>query len=362
MKNICFIAQFPPPIHGLSKAVETLYCSPLNKKYTFSKVDLTRNTSIIKNLLSVLFSNCDLYYFTIAQTKGGNWRDLVFLKLLELKRKKVLIHLHGGYYRTLIDKDCGKYQQKLNYKAIARVSGCIVLSKSLTSIFEGLIENESIYVVPNCADNEFMLSQDDLELKQSQVLVQANLHVLYLSNFIETKGYKEVMALALLAKEKENKGIHFHFAGKFYKKEDELNFLSFIENNALNDLVTYHGIVTGKAKIDLLKLCHIFILLTNYPNEGQPISILETMGNGMAIITTSHAGIPDIVENYTNGLVVDKSNIDIDLIYNYISNCFVNRKYLSETGKSNFFTIKDKHTESQYIANMDNIFCNVLQK
>ena len=25
MKKICFIAQFPPPMHGLSKAVETLY-------------------------------------------------------------------------------------------------------------------------------------------------------------------------------------------------------------------------------------------------------------------------------------------------------------------------------------------------
>ena len=29
-KEICFIAQFPPPMHGLSKAVETLYNSELN--------------------------------------------------------------------------------------------------------------------------------------------------------------------------------------------------------------------------------------------------------------------------------------------------------------------------------------------
>ena len=31
MKRICFIAQFPPPIHGLSKAVETLYTSALKR-------------------------------------------------------------------------------------------------------------------------------------------------------------------------------------------------------------------------------------------------------------------------------------------------------------------------------------------
>ena len=31
MKKICFIAQFPPLMHGLSKAVETLYNSNLKK-------------------------------------------------------------------------------------------------------------------------------------------------------------------------------------------------------------------------------------------------------------------------------------------------------------------------------------------
>ncbi len=48
-------------------------------------------------------------------------------------------------------------------------------------------------------------------------------------------------------------------------------------------------------KRKLLKECYIFALPTRYRNEGQPISILEAMGNGMFIITTDHAGIPDIV-------------------------------------------------------------------
>lgn len=48
-KKICFIAQFPPPIHGLSKAVDTLYNSDLNSKinpdgeFIFEKVDITNN-------------------------------------------------------------------------------------------------------------------------------------------------------------------------------------------------------------------------------------------------------------------------------------------------------------------------------
>lgn len=42
-------------------------------------------------------------------------------------------------------------------------------------------------------------------------------------------------------------------------------------------VVTYHGIVGGEAKRRLLKECYIFALPTRYPNEGQPISILEAI-------------------------------------------------------------------------------------
>ena len=53
MKKICFIAQFPPPMHGLSKAVETLYNSNLNfeidsqGEFEFEKVDITNNKNFI---------------------------------------------------------------------------------------------------------------------------------------------------------------------------------------------------------------------------------------------------------------------------------------------------------------------------
>lgn len=59
MKKICFIAQFPPPMHGLSKAVETLYNSNLNfeidsqGEFEFEKVDITNNKNFIKNLLKI---------------------------------------------------------------------------------------------------------------------------------------------------------------------------------------------------------------------------------------------------------------------------------------------------------------------
>ncbi len=85
-------------------------------------------------------------------------------------------------------------------------------------------------------------------------------------------------------------------------------FFNFIENNKLEKYITYHGIVSGDKKRKLLKECNIFILLTRYPSEGQPISILEAMGNGLLVVTTDNVGIPDIIKDGVNGIIIGKKD------------------------------------------------------
>lgn len=240
MKKICFIAQFPPPMHGLSKAVETLYNSNLNfeidsqGEFEFEKVDITNNKNFIKNLLKISRSKADLFYFTISQTKGGNLRDLVIFKLLELQHKKCLIHLHGGYYRQLVDNDMAGWQRKANYKAIKKLSGAIVLSNSLKKIFEGMIDDDRIFVVENCVDDQYLLTDQEIEEKLKALENEKVLHVLWLSNFIRSKGYSFVLEMAKAEKERVDAGgekrFHFDFAGKFFEDSEKDYFESYTNN------------------------------------------------------------------------------------------------------------------------------------
>lgn len=361
MKRVVFLAQFPPPIHGLSKAVETLYESKLNSEFNFEKINITNNKDFAFNVFKLLFSKADLYYFTIAQTKGGNLRDLIFFCILKFKRAKVVIHLHGGYYRKLIENDLGNTQKKLNYKTLKGVSGAIVLGKSLEHIFKGLVSDEKIFEVANCVDDPYLLSKDELNKKLSDITCAPKLKILYLSNFIETKGYKEVLYLAEKAKQ-NSAPLEFNFAGKFFEPKDEEFFMSFVKEKGLEDYVNYLGIVGGQAKTDLLRDSNVFVLLTRYPNEGQPISILEAMGNGIAIVTTNHAGIPDVVDNIANGLMVDKNSIDVNSIYNYLEELLADRTKLSTIAVNNYTKVVDNYTEVKYINNMGNIFNKLTQK
>lgn len=365
MKKICFIAQFPPPMHGLSKAVETLYNLNLNSEidsqgeFEFEKVDITNNKNFIKNLLKISRSKADLFYFTISQTKGGNLRDLVIFKLLELQHKKCLIHLHGGYYRQLVDNDMSGWQRKANYKAIKKLSGAIVLSKSLKKIFEGMIAEDKIFVVENCVDDQYLLTDQEIAEKLNALENEKVLHVLWLSNFIRSKGYPFVLEMAKTEKERVDAGgekrFHFDFAGKFFEESEKEYFENYIKENELGEYVTYHGVVSGEKKRELLKKCYIFALPTRYPNEGQPISILEAMGNGMFIITTDHAGIPDIVEDGVNGIVMKNKEENNALVERLLE---VNVNQLESIIKNNREYCKKRFSEKNYIQNMGKVLGN----
>lgn len=357
-KKICFIAQFPPPIHGLSKAVETLYNSELNTtmnpegEFEFERVDITNNKNIIKNLLKISHSKADLFYFTISQTLGGNLRDLIIFKLLELQHKKCLIHLHGGYYRQLVDNDMSGWQRRANYKAIKKLAGTIVLSKSLKKIFAGMIDEAKIYTVSNCTDDEFVMDDKSFEKKQEQLPIRNVKHVLFLSNLIRTKGYSAVLELAKEEKARCDSGAdkryHFDFCGKFFTEEEKNYFSSYVKTNALEQYVSYHGVVMGDEKRKFLATADFFALPTRYPNEGQPISIIEAMANGLVVITTDHAGIPDLVKDAENGIVQKEGEeLSIELL---------DAIDVNSVGSQNRSIVLSNYTEANYIQNMKKCF------
>lgn len=354
-KKVGIIGQFPPPIHGLSKALDTLYNSYLNKEFDFTKIDITNNKKFLNNLLKIMFCKLDLYYLTISQSKFGNIRDLIMIKLIQLKKKKIIIHLHGGGFRSILDDEFGNFQKKLNYKILSKVDAGIVLGESLRYIFEGIIPNDKVYVVKNCVDDEFVISDEEFNEKLIALENKKEFKILYLSNFIEDKGYKEVLQLAKLVKEKNDNRFKFIFAGKFFNESDKNEFFEYIDNNNLNSIVSYRGIIDGNDKLNTLKESDFFILLTRYKNEGQPISIIEAAANGLKIISTNHAGIGDILAN-NYMICVDKNNIELQKILIDIDENYKNRSSFIDCIIESRKNTLNNFSESNYLNELEKIF------
>jgi glycosyltransferase involved in cell wall biosynthesis len=354
MKRVAIVANFPPPIHGLSKAVDTLYRSSLSQRYRLIPVDIKRNFFFPLHLLRILCSRADLFYFCISQSVGGNLRDLVYLQCMAFRRKKIVIHLHGGYFRSLYRQDMGKFQRRLNQRLFRSVDKAIVLGESLRNMFEGLVAEEAVVIVPNCIDDQFLIQPAEFARKLEQLTSQPVLTVLYLSNLIRGKGYATVLAIAQLARQNQDARFRFILAGAYATAGDQQFVEDYVRQHQLQSLVTYRGVVQGSEKLELLKASQVFILPTNYRKEGQPISIIEAMGSGMAIFTTDHAGIPDLVHDGENGIIASQE--DAPRYYQALGDLFQDREKLRAICRVNRAKVEEGYLEEHYLSKLDKIF------
>jgi glycosyltransferase involved in cell wall biosynthesis len=222
-----------------------------------------------------------------------------------------------------------------------------------------MLPDEKIHVVPNCVDDQYLISNIDFEEKVSKISEREIVHILYLSNFIRTKGYAEVLELARYEKDRVEAGgerkFHFDFAGKFFEDAEAGFFENYVKEYELEQYITYHGIVEGEQKQKLLKDSLIFVLPTRLI-EGQPISILEAMRNGMMIVTTNDAGIGDIVKDETNGIVIPKDNLDMKQCYTKVYRLLEDDEQVRRIISNNRFEVCNSYTESLYVQKMLKVF------
>jgi len=89
--------------------------------------------------------------------------------------------------------------------------------------------------------------------------------------------------------------------------------VQFIDAAGLTGRVRLQFGVSEDAKNRLLRDCGIFVqhsVTDPYTGdeEGLPASIQEAMAHGMAVISTRHSGIPEMVEHEATGLLVDEGD------------------------------------------------------
>jgi len=340
MKKVLIVGPLPYPVSGVSLANLIVKQLLENEKgFSVKEINTSYNKfeeslgkfSIKKSIHFVLINlkafnvfGSDIVYITPGQTFFGVIKYTLFILIAFLTKKQLVIHIHGDYLHK-------EYQQlkgvkKLFFKfLLSKASKGIVLSESLIRNMSPFIPKENIYILKNFAED--FLMDNNIEKDYS------SLKIVFLSNLMKEKGINDLLeSLEML--EKNNIQYEARIAGNI----DIVNKDSV--NKKINSLVNakYLGIVSGKEKLDLLHWSNVFVLPTYYSMEGQPISIIEAMASGNVIVTTKHAGIPDIVKNLQNGFFVEKrnpksiyesfiniiNNVDMESMANY------NRSYFLE--------------------------------
>jgi len=355
--RILILGPFPPPLFGVSLSNFVLKTGLLKKGYKVGivntaggeKIDAEvgawdiRKLSFIKSYFSLYkILSADVVYCTTGQTFFGIIKYAPFVLLSRLCGKKTIVHVKGGYLKRSYD-EMSTIKKRLSKLVLSRYSAGIVLSKSLRELLEEFLPENKIFVQHN-------FIQDALIIPQEEILSQKKhdqLRIFYLSNLMKEKGIVELLdALELLSK--NNIDFSAKIAGHIPKDgQDILDRMASIES------VEYLGVVQKEAKTKLLSWGNVFCLPTYYTMEGQPISIIEAMGFGNLILTTKHAGIPDICSD-KNGVFVDKRSVES--IYNQLSYLSKNLPYVKDVCHYNMQQAQELYTEDAFVSGILKIF------
>ena len=223
-----------------------------------------------------------------------------------------------------------------------------------------MIINGEIFVVDNCVGYQHFLTDQEIEeklpaLRTKKFFMSCGKAIL--------SGARAILLYLKWRRPRKNewmqveKRFHFDFAGKFFEDSENEYFESYVRDNRLEEYITYHGIVGGEKMKNLFKAYYIFALPTRYPNEGQHISILESMGNGIFIITTNHADIPDMVINGGNGVVLEDMNVELFLG----KMCKMSVEEVMKIERINRKMVSNINSHKMYISRMRKCFEDVLK-
>lgn len=182
--------------------------------------------------------------------------------------------------------------------------------------------------------------------------------ILHSGRLVNKKGVPDLIDV-FARLHKENKEIQLRILGDgpqltlCRQKVDELS---------LTDAVIFLGSQPLSSVKNELNDADIFVLNSRIDEkgnmEGTPVSLLEAMSMGKAVVSTYHAGIPDVVQNNINGLLVpEKDNDALEKAINFLINNEDQRKKLGVEARS---TVVNRYSNKELLPKLKNIINDVL--
>jgi glycosyltransferase involved in cell wall biosynthesis len=357
--NTLIVGPLPPPYHGVAVMIKWLI-DGLRKRNETSFIHLNtqdpqknkgfgkftpRNSWFALKAIFVLFKlllreEIDVVYIPISQNFWGFARDSLFVLISGLLfRRKVVIHLHGGYFKTFYQNSTrlGKRYMEFVFKYVDRG---IVLGYCLKHVLGDVLPEDKIDVVYNGID---VKTFDEIE---SQKEKNGKFKILFAGLLEESKGYFDLIKAVPILKG-HYPDVEIFLAGRWQANGFKEKVESYVQENNLETQVKFLGVVTGEEKIKLFKSSDVFVLPTYYHLEGQPVVILEAMAAGLPVITTDWGSIKEMIYHRENGFIISPHSPH--QIAEKIALLMENKKLREKMGEKNRRRVKEKFTLDQYI-------------
>ena len=289
-----------------------------------------------KRLLAT-YPNATIHY-NFPLSKASIIRDVPFIKYAQRKRRKIVIHLHGGVYLT--SEKIPLFLDTMLRMVLKGDTPIIVLSELERKAIVERYNVRNVSVLPNCVE-----IKEELPIKERKK--DSPLTIGYMGRITKEKGM-EFLLEACKSLRSDNICFKLMMAGK---EDIQDEFIPRFKEILGSDFI-YAGVVSGKKKDEFIDKLDLFILPSFF--EGLPMSLLECMAQGVVPVTTNVGSISDVVIDSKNGQFIEvKNSISI---YNAISELNRDREKITELSQEAYQTIKSNFSPEEYVLQLNNIY------
>lgn len=233
-----------------------------------------------------------------VSSKGSFWRKSLLLALARSFGCRTVFHLHSGGFDEFAARGTGgALLRRWIRRTVEASDAVIVLSPRWAEWMRSFAPRSRVEVVGNP-----VLVPKRAPVAAERASAVGGGRVVFLGLICEPKGCYDLLQ-AWTGFRARCPGWRLAIGGN----GEVERFLERARALGVHDDIDFLGWVSGDAKDRELRRADIFVL-PSY-KEGMPVSVLEAMAYGLAVVTTPVGGVPDMMQAGVHGLWVEPGDV-----------------------------------------------------
>lgn len=289
-------------------------------------------SSYVRFLGHLMTKRTDVVYIHIS-ADAGFFRKSLFAITGSVLGKRIVMHMHGGYFEDFYRSSSRTTQKYIKY-VMEHTDKIIVLTEEWKNFYRRFVEKDIFTVISN-----------GVEVGRNKYNPQGTF-ITFMGMLNKKKGVYDILDIVREVVV-QYPGVRFVLAGNGDIQKVKQTAI----DRDLGDFVSVPGWISEKQIEEVLSETVIY-LLPSYA-EGLPMSVLEAMAYGIPVIASDVGGLHEVIATDENGILIEPG--DKLFMKNSILRLLGQKELRMKLSHNGHQTVKDKFSANIFAQKVEDV-------